>query len=150
MSYIDKLIHNCQLAKNTFPIKEFELQNLSDLDNIDKAIYIIEEIDGDKNKTFNDFIQYRDKKERSCSKLNAPSNILYVGSSTSGIKKRLEQHIGNGHKSTYALHLKYWFTGKYKIAIKQYNTTLDVLQIIEDDLADRVKPAFGKQGGNNK
>lgn len=150
MSYIDKLIHNCQLAKNTSPIKEFELHNLSDLDNIDKAIYIIEEIDGDKNKTFNDFIKYRDKKERSCSKLNAPSNILYVGSSTSGIKKRLEQHIGNGHKSTYALHLKYWFIGKYKITIKQYDTTQDILQIIEDDLADRLKPAFGKQGGNNK
>lgn len=150
MSYIDKLIQNCQLAKIASPIKEFELENLSDLNNIDKAIYIIEEIGGNKNKTFDDFSKYRDKKERSCSKLNAPSNILYVGSSISSVKKRVEQHIGDGHKSTYALHLRYWFTGKYKITIKQYNTTPDVLQIIEDDLSDQLKPAFGKQGSNNK
>eukprot|EP01022_Parablepharisma_sp_SALTPOND_P011429 TRINITY_DN14770_c0_g1_i1.p5 TRINITY_DN14770_c0_g1~~TRINITY_DN14770_c0_g1_i1.p5 ORF type:complete len:159 (-),score=10.47 TRINITY_DN14770_c0_g1_i1:345-821(-) len=150
MRYIDRLIQNCQHAKKALPVKEFELQKLSDLDSLDNAIYIIEEIGGDINKTFEDFKKYRNKKERSCSKLNAPSNTMYVGSSTTGIRKRIEQHIGDGHKSTYALHLKHWFKGKYKITIKQYNVTRDILQIIEDDLSDQLSPAFGKQGSNNK
>jgi hypothetical protein len=31
-----------------------------------------------------------------------------------------------------------------------YDVENEVLQIIEDDLSDILKPAFGKQGGNNK
>src|SRR5471030_3340809 len=88
--------------------------------------------------------------ERACAKLNAPSNVMYVGSSTTGIKKRIEQHVGQGHKATYALHLSHWFNGKYKITVWQYDVSDEVLQIIEDDISDRKKPAFGKQGGNNK
>jgi len=76
--------------------------------------------------------------------------MMYVGSSTTGIRKRIEQHIGDGYKGTYALHLRHWFNGTYKITIKQYDESKDVLQIIEDDLSDKLKPAFGKQGGNNR
>ena len=75
---------------------------------------------------------------------------MYVGSSTTGIRKRIEQHLGDGNKNTYALHLKYWFKGDWKITVREYNVSKDVLQIIEDDLSDKLKPAFGKQGGNNK
>ncbi len=41
-------------------------------------------------------------------------------------------------------------TGDYKITIMQYDVPREVLQIIEDGLSDKLKPAFGKQGGNNK
>jgi hypothetical protein len=60
--------------------------------------------------------------------------------------------MGNGSKSTYSLHLKHWFKGRIKIIVKVYDLELEklVLQIIEDDLSDRLKPAFGKQGSNNK
>ena len=150
MSYIDRLIENCMLAKQASPIKEFEFKDLNDLDNIKQAIYIIEEIDGKNEDTFCKYSRYKEKGERKCAKLNSPSNVIYVGSSITGVKKRIEQHIGNGHKETYALHLKYWFKGKFKIIIKQYDVANDVLQIIEDDLSDQLKPAFGKQGGNNK
>jgi hypothetical protein len=35
-------------------------------------------------------------------------------------------------------------------AAEQYDITNEALYIIDDDLADSLKPAFGKQGGNNK
>ena len=75
---------------------------------------------------------------------------MYVGSSTTGIKNRLKQHLGQGHKATYALHLNQWFQGQVKITIKQYDVENQVLQLIEDDLSDQLKPAFGKLGANNK
>lgn len=150
MSYIDRLIENCQLAKKASPVKKFVMKNISDLDGIDKAIYIIEQIAGDPAETFKDFSLYRQRKERSCAKLNSPSKVMYVGSSTTGLKNRICQHIGGGPKGTYALHLKYWFKGQYQVSIKVYNESSDVLQIIEDDLSDQLKPAFGKSGGSNK
>lgn len=144
------MIKNCEIAKSTSPIKELEFNELSNLDDIKKAIYVIEEIEGDIENTFIVYSRYKETKERACAKLNAPSKVMYVGSSTTGVRKRIEQHIGQGHKSTYALHLSHWFNGKYKITIKVYDVDKDVLQIIEDDISDRLKPAFGKQGGNNK
>ena len=150
MSYIDRLIKNCKTAKVSYPVREFEFVALTDLDGIKQAIYVIEEIEGNIEKTFFEFSRYKEKKERKCAKLNAPSQVMYVGSSTTGVRKRIEQHLGNGHESTYSLHLKHWFNGNYRIIIKQYEVTKDVLQIIEDDLSDQLKPAFGKQGGNNK
>lgn len=150
MTYIDDLIRSCQAAKAAKPIQEIVVGDLSALDRIDKAIYLIEQFDGDPNQTFLDFTHYKEKKERACAKLNAPSKVMYVGSSTTGVRKRIEQHMGQGHKGTYALHLSHWFSGKYTITVRQYDVSDDVLQIIEDDLSDQLKPAFGKQGGNNK
>lgn len=150
MTYIDNLIKSCQAAKNATPIQDIDVGDLSVLNKIDKAIYIIEQTEGDPEKTFLEFARYKEKKERACAKLNEPSHVMYVGSSTTGVRKRIEQHMGQGHKGTYALHLSHWFSGKYKITVRQYDVSDDVLQIIEDDLSDRLKPAFGKQGGNNK
>ncbi|MFA6144737.1 MAG: hypothetical protein WCW84_12675 [Sulfurimonas sp.] len=154
MSYIDRLIKNCELAKKATPIQEFVFKNLDELDSIKQAIYIIEEINGDNGDTFSKFSNYKERKERKCAKLNSPSNIMYVGSSTNyRVKTRIKQHLGNSdsYKETYALHLGHWFVGEYKITIKQYDVIdNDVLQIIEDDLSDQLKPAFGKQGGNNR
>ena len=150
MSYIDRLIANCEAAKNAVAVKEFEMKELSDLDGIKSAIYIIEQVDGDISKTFLDLSVYKKKKERSCPKLNSPSKIMYVGSSSTGVRKRIQEHQGDGHVETYALQLKHWFKGNYKITIKQYDEPKEVLQIIEDDLSDKLQPAFGKRGGNNK
>jgi Uri superfamily endonuclease len=150
MSYIDRLIDNCKAAKSAVPTREFELGDIADLEGMKQAIYVIEEVDGDNESTFLQFSRYKETKERKCAKLNAPSQFMYVGSSTTGVKKRIEQHLGDGHEGTYALHLKYWFSGEIKITIKQFDVSKDVLQIIEDDLSDKLKPAFGKQGGNNK
>ncbi len=150
MTYIDTLIENCIKAKEARPTNEITYDNSSQLKGIEKAIYMIEEIDGSPEKTFIDFSHYKKSKERACPKLNAPSRVMYVGSSTTGIKNRIEQHIGNGYKGTYALHLSHWFTGQYRIIVKVYDVPIEVLQIIEDALSHDLAPAFGKQGANNK
>jgi len=152
MNYIDRIISNCKLAKKSKPIKEFELnlEDLSELKGINNAIYVIEQVSGDPEKTFNDLGKYKATKARACPALNQPSNIMYVGSSTTGIKNRIKQHIGSGAKQTYSLHLSEWFHNDYKITIKEYDCSREIIQIIEDELSDRLKPAFGKQGGNNK
>ena len=150
--YIDKLINNCNLVKTIKPKNEFEFQELSNLDQISTAIYIIEEVSSDYKLTFDNLKEYKDKKERNCPRLNSPSSILYVGSSTTGLKKRINEHIGDGSKSTYSLQLKHWFKGKYKITIKVYDSNIsrEIIQLIEDNLSYQLKPAFGKQGSNNK
>ncbi len=150
--YINTLIKNCELAKEIKPNREFKFNDLSDLDNISIAIYIIEEIAGNTEETFSKLKEYKSKKERKCPKLNKASSVLYVGSSTTGLKKRIKEHIGDGSKSTYSLQLKHWFKGSYKITIKVYDDKIsrEIIQIIEDNLSHQLKPAFGKQGGNNK
>jgi len=150
--YIDTLIKNCKLAKKIKPNREFEFKSLSDLENISIAIYIIEEINGIPEETFFKLKEYKNTKERKCPKLNYASSILYVGSSTTGLKKRIKEHIGDGSKSTYSLQLKHWFEGSYKITIKEYDDKIsrEVIQIIEDNLSHQLKPAFGKQGSNNR
>lgn len=150
MQYIENLIQNCELAKTAKPIKDFVLEDLNQLDGIKSGIYIIEQNSGNENQAFEDFVAYKKLKERACAKANAPSSVMYVGSSTTGIKKRIQQHLGDGNKGTYSLQLKYWFSGDVKIRIKTYDVSRDGLQIIEDSISHDLRPAFGKQGGNNK
>lgn len=153
MSYIDRLIASCHQAKAAQPIQTIvitEGTDLAALERIQKAIYVIEEINGNQDETYQALALYKGKEERACPKLNKASDVMYVGSSSTGVKKRIEQHIGNGSPSTYALHLSHWFTGVYKITVTQYDVSDEVLQILEDDLSDRLEPAFGKRGGNNR
>lgn len=150
MSYLDKLIENCQKAKTATPTREFVMSDLSDLAGINNAVYVIEQVDGDPEKTFEDFREFKKTTLRACARTNAPSSVLYVGSSTTGLKNRISQHLGRGPKATSALHLEHWFENTYRFRIKVYDIESDVLQLIEDALSDELKPAFGKQGGNNK
>jgi hypothetical protein len=152
MKYINNLVENCRLAMLAKPIKIFTFTEMDDLNYITNAIYIIEEVGGDINCTHNDFAEYRKSTDRKCSKINKkPSTVLYVGSSTTGVKKRIEQHLGNGHKGTYALNLKHWFPPrKEKITILEYDVSPEILQIIEDATSYDLSPAFGKSGDNGK
>ena len=71
--YINTLVQNCAKAKEAEPVRKFEVSNFEDLSNLPKigaAIYIIEEIDGDSEKTFQNFSEYKEMKERACAKLN--------------------------------------------------------------------------------
>lgn len=61
MSYIDTLIENCNVAKAARPSKVTEMDNLCDLDGIQKAIYIIEDEDGNPEETFLPFSRYKEK-----------------------------------------------------------------------------------------
>ncbi len=153
MKYIDKLIENCEVAQNANPTNTFVInKNLDNLKGVTNAIYIIEDESGDIDETYRAFAKYKKTKARKCPKLNnAPSKTLYVGSSTTDVRKRLEQHMGEGHKATYALQLKHWNgQRKVKISIQEYDVPRDVLQIIEDAISFDLSPAFGKTGSNGR
>ena len=151
MSYIKELIANCEQALQTEPERSFVMTDLAELEGIKTAIYIIELTSGDPEKVFLDFVAYRGKRERACAKLNAPCSTLYVGSSTTGVKARIRQHLGDGYKGTSALHLQEWCKDDYKIRVLVYpNVKREVLQIVEDSTSHELRPAFGKSGPNNK
>ena len=73
MCYIDKLIANCEEAKAAQPTREFVLGELSELDGIKTAIYIIEQVTGDIKGAFDSLSKYKASKER-CSSLK---NMMY-------------------------------------------------------------------------
>ena len=147
--YLDSLINACQTAKSAKPINEFTVYNPDSIPDINKGIYIIREIGGNPDKTHQEFIEFKASKSKACCKVNKPSQVLYVGSSTTGIKKRLTQHLVNCADQTYALHLYAWFKGKYQVVVLEYDEPNEVIQLIEDNISNNLKPAFGKQGGNN-
>jgi len=147
--YIDNLIQNCKQAKMVEPIRRYEITSIEELSNLPRignSIYLIQEINGNKNITFDQFEMYKSRKERACAKLNKSSELLYVGSSTTGVKNRLKQHLEEGSKGTYALHMNNWFKGRYKFEILEFDVGIEILQIIEDSISFNLKPAFGKQG----
>ncbi len=76
MTYIDNLINNCHQAKAAQPTKEFELTDDSSIVDIKQAIYIIEELEGDKQNTFDAMMAYKTRKKRACPKLNASAQVL--------------------------------------------------------------------------
>ncbi|ENX64478.1 MULTISPECIES: hypothetical protein [Acinetobacter] len=166
VGYLEQLIANCEAAKKAVCVKKFIFKNDSDLSTISSAIYIIKEKNGDANSTFNQFKKFKEeqtekrkrnknKKENeekeivlACPQLNSPSEILYVGSSTTNLIGRLRQHTTQSPNDTYALRLNKWFEGVYEIEIRVYKETNEVLQLIEDNLSFNLKPAFGKRGSN--
>lgn len=90
--------------------------------------------------------------DRKYARLNKSiSPCLYVGSS-SDIAKRLKEHIGQGVKQTYALHICHWATDFPQVEIEfdfaQYekNTNQELLQTLEDVLWEKQNPMFGRQG----
>lgn len=153
MNYLDKLIENCKIAKEATPAAEYKISSLDQLDElpyIKTGIYIIKQHDSKAEQTFNSFKEFKERKIYMCPKINKPNSVMYVGSSTTGIKKRLKQHLYQGAKGTYALHFNQWFEGDYEVNIKVYDNSNEVIQLIEDNISFSLKPAFGKMGGNNK
>ncbi len=159
-NYLDQLIANCEEAKKAFPSREITIDNIANIEKVKdfkSAIYIIREIGGNPLKTFNDFISFREEEglkgenRMRCAKPNSPSEILYVGSSINDLINRLREHTTKvSSLKTYALRLNNWFKGEYQIHIKEYDVSRDILQLIEDNLAYELKPAFGKRGPNGK
>ena len=162
-SYLDTLINDCEIAKQSKPINTYIYSSNEDLETffilhrkelIQEdifAIYIIKEINGNSEETRFKFEQFKHNKEIACPKLNHnPSDVLYVGSSSKNVINRLKQHILGTHNKTYALRLVNWFQGEYEIEIRTYKVASNILQLIEDNLSHNLHPAFGKTGGNNK
>ncbi|EGQ9283822.1 GIY-YIG nuclease family protein [Vibrio vulnificus] len=150
MKYLDRLIRACETAKAAKPKSDFKVAGFNEIPDLDKGIYIIKEVGGCADSTFESFVDFKRKKLKACSKVNSPSKVLYVGSSTTGLRKRLRQHLVDCPDKTYSLHMYQWFDGNYEVRILEYDVPTEILQLIEDAISYDLKPAFGKQGGNNK
>lgn len=163
MNYIDQLIQDCHEAKRARPKRtvgivgiiiseknRIDEKNLKGLGQIKSCVYIIEELCGNSEEAFQRMELLKKERKRSVPKLNYPSPILYVGSSTTSITSRIKQHIGYGHPGTYALNLIHWLEGHYKITVREYELGRSALQIVEDALSHELAPAFGKMGGNSR
>ena len=149
--YLDDLISACQQAKAAEPVQQYEYHEDLSLQRHKKYLYVIEDLSGDPEATFNAFEKYKASGKRKCPKANEPSTVMYIGSSLGGIKRRILEHKGYGSKSTYALNLDSWFIEQpYRITIYEYAVRPQVLQLIEDALAHDLKPAFGKRGPNSQ
>lgn len=91
------------------------------------------------------------KGERAYPRLNEKeSRCLYVGSSKE-IDKRFKEHLGYGHKGTYATQLAHWTNGlnlnvDFMCMRFEATTTGKVLQAFEDALWDNFNPMLGRRG----
>lgn len=79
------------------------------------------------------------------------SATLYVGSSQE-VKKRLREHLWQGHRMTYALHLGRWCReteGTVVVSVQPILNTYDfqVRQDLEDTVWRLLRPRLGKSGG---
>ncbi|HJP17768.1 MAG TPA: GIY-YIG nuclease family protein [Nitrospinota bacterium] len=87
---------------------------------------------------------------RAYARLNKPSSVFYVGSSSS-LGTRIKQHLGFGPQGTFALQSTYWskeISGKLNITIWRFSkqTSQAVIQAVEDGLWEKYKPMFGRRG----
>lgn len=88
--------------------------------------------------------------ERSYPRIHSPSKYLYAGSSKS-ISNRIKEHLGFGHKDTYAMNLEYWCSDlnlDVDIVCMRFNPEIkkEIIQALEDGLWDHLKPLLGRRG----
>mgnify|MGYP001559803280 FL=1 len=98
------------------------------------------------------FTEAKEYKERTRAypRFNAKSKYLYVGSSKE-IDKRFKEHLGYGHKGTYAMQLGHWANGlnlnvDFMCMRFETTTTGKVLQAFEDAIWDNFNPMLGRRG----
>lgn len=115
---------------------------------------------------FDDFREENRKKTRGVDRINISkfnkknidSEVLYVGSSTTNFHNRLKNHFGILQDRVYSLHLNKWSQNLiYKITLNTYEIESKtnkekiferaIVEIVEQQIWDRLKPIFGKKSG---
>lgn len=87
-----------------------------------------------------------------------PSLVLYVGSSTTDVKKRLKYHLGLLGSNVYSLHLAKWHNKlDYDLQISLFTVKSNgdkykymkrfLVEAIEQQMWDEFNPLFGKRSG---
>lgn len=80
---------------------------------------------------------------------NKGTQYLYVGRSHK-LRNRIRQHLGDGYKGTYAMHMKRWLNDpNIKIELLYYkfqDIENSFIQALEDAMWDQLKPCFGRKG----
>jgi hypothetical protein len=84
--------------------------------------------------------------------LDSKPHCLYVGSCKAKPNERMRGHLCSLANTTYALHLKEWWTGDEEFAIDVFVFGESLpdngyLQLVENILWEELKPLFGKNGG---
>lgn len=129
-------------------------------------IYIIQLVDKNKKMellnnfeefTISNIIKTKNKDRVNISMNNKTgSEILYVGSSTTDFKSRIKNHLGVRGNRVYSLHLCKWDKNvNYNIRIKSYEVISQkeekinsyIIELLEQQIWDELKPNFGKRSG---
>lgn len=116
-------------------------------------IYRISTEDSTSCKQFYDAFSHAKStkhEERAYARIHKESNIFYVGSSSS-LMSRFKQHLGMGHKDTYAMHINRWIPdieGELQIQVWRFSADVpaEVIQAVEDGLWSESNPMFGRKG----
>jgi hypothetical protein len=135
-------------------IKDFQ-KSMDSKNNI--YVFQLENSSLDKLKILKSYLEkakIKDKGKVCYSRILKTKNpkSIYVGSSSTDIKSRLNNHFGHGYKGTYSLHLSKWLPHedekiKLKILKLSKEINLDLLQLIEDFYWEENLPILGKKGG---
>jgi hypothetical protein len=73
-------------------------------------------------------------------------DILYVGSIKNGIATRVRQHLGFGHKHTYALQLRHWLPANTVLKFYYINlSNSEITHDVEAAISAQLIPLLGKQ-----
>jgi len=102
-------------------------------------------------------LKVKNKNRVNVSKYNKSlSSFLYVGSSTTDFYSRLKNHFGTRGNRVYSLHLCKWDNGiNYDLKLRTYtienlkslNTMHSMVELVEQQVWDELKPNFGKRSG---
>ena len=134
--------------------KELEVYKMLASYNLEPAVYYFEIEAYDNDALLKHLHQAKEKKDRAYpkSKLSgdtSPTKILYVGSVKTNFYGRIIQHLGYGHRNTYALHLSHWAIDipiklklHYCILPPKY---LDIIRDIEATISEALNPLVGKR-----
>jgi hypothetical protein len=104
-------------------------------------------------QTFVDASDRMKRDGRNCSRLNEKHVAdfwLYVGRSEK-LHSRMKEHFGHGSKSTYSLQMIHWSESlelQLELHCARYREDIHdlVLQSLEDQLWDDLRPMFGRRG----
>lgn len=119
-----------------------------------QSIYVFSLLDDALEEDLREAFAYKEA-DRAFARLNKPNvksafRCIYVGSSHD-TTKRIREHLGLGYQRTSAMHLNSWadcLAGSFQITVLPYDhIPSDLLQILEDQLSDEMKPILGKKGG---
>ncbi|EJG0735622.1 hypothetical protein C4G28_RS22580 [Vibrio parahaemolyticus] len=147
---INKLLKLGDIELNSF-VSEIPVGS-----NEEDYIYILKVVGRNRtNRVFYDKLEDEKAKPNNpkdfprLNKKHKGSQYLYVGRSHK-LRSRIRQHLGSGHKGTYALHMMRW-ANKIEENIELQYFKLEgvenlVVQAVEDALWSELRPAFGRKG----
>lgn len=144
------------LNESIYKVKKSSLSliytiELLEISKLPKLLGMFENF-SEKNK-----LKVKNKDRVNVSKYNKSlSSFLYVGSSTTDFYARLKNHFGTRGNRVYSMHLCKWDNDiSYDLKLRTYtlenikspNTMHSIVELVEQQVWDELKPNFGKRSG---